>query len=88
MLQKVSSEPRPGRYCLHSIQDSRRIVRLARNNPNWTFRRSQQDTGIDLCHAIIQKILQLENLIYWRFETRLHLTEAHANLRRQWAISR
>jgi transposase len=83
--QTIADTPRSGRSQVYTARDERMILRVARQNPKLTYNELKQETGLDLNHDTILRILRNAGMINWCSKKRPKLTQHYANLRLQFA---
>lgn len=80
------SLPRSGRPKKYNPRDERMILRLARQNPKYTYQRLEAELNLGLSQDTYYRILKHHNIKNWMARSRPQLTDGHAQKRLEWAL--
>jgi len=81
-----NTKKRPGRPKKWDIRLERRILRVVRTFPKWTYRQIIDEIGDDLSKKTIHRILKKNNLTNWIAKKRPFLSIEVAKKRLTWAL--
>ena len=81
-----SSQPRSGRPKTYGSRTKRKILRLARQNPKWTYRKLLEQIGIKISKSTVVRILNEEGIKKWIAAKRPILKPEHVAKRLKFAI--
>jgi transposase len=82
------SLPRSGRPRCWSAREQRRIVRLIRRKPFWSYKRIQRELRLKISVTTIHRIIQPLGIKKWLAKKRPLLTKENAHRRYHWAKKR